>query len=228
MLVSILGDSISTFEGYCYNYPCFYTLETSQELGLHDVSDTWWMRLIAARGWTYLKNSSYSGRKVVDCAFGALIAEEQAHRLRTNEHDPDVILIYMGTNDFALGVPERWIPRRDREILTFDKAYREMLCRLRNMYPQTKIICGTLMRTTVKDKPNWTFPNSFGGRPLERYNAEIKRAAQSENCLVADLEMTNIRYETLDGAHPTAKGHSDIAEAWNTCLDGDFCDTFML
>lgn len=215
MLVSIFGDSISTFDGYSYeNYPCYYTPDICAKLGLRDVWDTWWMRLIKSKGWTYLRNSSYSGRKVVDCAFGNLIAEEQAHLLRTNEMDPDLILVYMGANDFALGVPDRWTPRRGSEILTFDKAYREMLFRLRTMYPDTRIVCGTLMRTTIQNQPDWPFPNSYGGRPLERYNAEIRKAAGLEKCDIADLEATGILYETLDGAHPTVKGHLDIATAW--------------
>ena len=28
----------------------------------------------------------------------------------------------------------------------------------------------------------------------------------------------NIRYETLDGTHPTLKGHQTIANAWIECL----------
>ena len=219
LLVSILGDSISTFEGYSFeNYPCFYTPEKCRELGLGGVSDTWWMKLIKTYGWTYLKNSSYSGWKVLDCAFDSLTAEEQARQLRSDKSDPDLILIYLGVNDFACGVPERWIPVRGKELLSFGKAYSEMLNRLRSMYPDAMIVCGTLMRTTIKDRPDWIFPNSFGGRPLERYNAEIRCAAKQEKCHVAELEATGIRYETLDGVHPTVKGHADMAEAWADCL----------
>ena len=219
MFVSVLGDSIGTFAGYAQaNYPVFYTSEKNAELGLSSVEDTWWIQLIEAQDWRFLKNASYSGQKVIESGFGYGIAEQQAFLLRTEDADPDIILVYMGVNDFACGIPDHWFPRRESNE-NFHKSLCEMLCRLRNMYPDAQILCGTLMRTTVKNKSDWVFPERFGGRPFDKYNLAIREAVEHEHCTLVDLVATGIRYETLDGVHPDQKGHADIAKAWKICLD---------
>ena len=39
-----------------------------------------------------------------------------------------------------------------------------------------------------------------------------------KKCYLADLSSLNMRYETLDGTHPTKSGHLTIAKGWITCL----------
>lgn len=53
---------------------------------------------------------------------------------------------------------------------------------------------------------------------LCEYNAAIKIAAELAGAEVADLAAQNLRYETLDGTHPTRAGHATIAQAWINCL----------
>ena len=36
--------------------------------------------------------------------------------------------------------------------------------------------------------------------------------------MLADLAACGSRYETLDGTHPTAKGHMTLASSWGSCL----------
>ena len=53
---------------------------------------------------------------------------------------------------------------------------------------------------------------------LCEYNAAIKIAAELAGAEVADLAAQNLRYETLDGTHPTRAGHATIAQDWINCL----------
>lgn len=214
-LISILGDSISTYEGYNpEDYAVFYTGEQREKSGLRSVEDTWWFQVIHQLNGRLCANSSFSGCGVIDSGFGDLTAEKQARRLHTPENDPEWIFIYLGTNDFARGVPVYKSRRDAYPMAYFYDSYREMLIRLHGMYPNACLFCGTIMRTTLRDRPDWTFPNAFGGTPLERYNEMIRRAAKWEKCILVDLEATGLRYETLDGVHPTAEGHKTIARAW--------------
>lgn len=48
--------------------------------------------------------------------------------------------------------------------------------------------------------------------------AAIKIAAEIAGIEVADLASQNLRYETLDGSHPTKEGHITLAKAWINCL----------
>lgn len=85
-------------------------------------------------------------------------------------------------------------------------------------YPESQIICGTLPEGYVKDNPNWEFPHKWAGISLYEYNAAIKIAARIADVETADLASKNVRYETLDGTHPTKNGYIAIAQAWIACL----------
>ena len=106
------------------------------------------------------------------------------------------------------------VKSQGRDLGVFRDAYAFMLESLRRKYPDSAIVCGTLMRTAVAGRPNWQFPERMAGISLERYNQEIRDAAVQQGCYLADLSAMDLRYETLDGAHPTIDGHRVIAEAW--------------
>ena len=72
MMISIMGDSISTFEsfnpdGYCV----FYDAQMQRVNGLGSVSDTWWDRVIKRMDGRLCVNNSYSGSKVTGDSFPA-------------------------------------------------------------------------------------------------------------------------------------------------------------
>lgn len=144
MLVSVLGDSISTYEGYIpANYKLYYDEDRQKINGLISVYDTWWAKVNQ-----YLKaylcvNNSFSGSKVSG-EFPSASSEKRASALHKMEHYPDVILVYMGTNDFGFGVP----------LETFAKDYRKMMERLRKNYPIARILCATIARSYMKENPD--------------------------------------------------------------------------
>ena len=62
---SILGDSISTLDGYNPSgYNIFYTGEKCDIANVHDMADTWWEMVINYFCGELLVNNSWSGSQV--------------------------------------------------------------------------------------------------------------------------------------------------------------------
>lgn len=214
-LVSILGDSVSTFQGTNpRGYSVFYDTSMQRVNGLNSVSDTWWDRVITSMNARLCVNNSYSGSRVTGDCFPAAACEERLQNLGTQGEQPDYILIYAGFNDFAGGA--ELISSLD--TYGFEDSYDQMLRTIRQNYPSARTVCATLMRTRVRGDHNWQFPEYWAGIGLEDYNNVIRWTAQENRCDLADLARSSVRYETLDGAHPTAQGHREIAENWIRCL----------
>lgn len=222
MMVSILGDSISTFEGY-HPVGCavFYDRTMQAKNGLRSVYDTWWAKVNQALHAYLCVNNSYSGSKVSGADFPAASSAQRTGKLHTAKYAPDLILIYIGFNDFANGVKiregglGRFLKSDPR---CFEDAYRKMVSGIKQNYPKATIVCATLMRTKIRGAQQWVFPETHAGVPFESYNDSIRRICRRENCCLADLAALDLRYETLDGTHPTAQGHAVLSQAWIRCL----------
>ena len=208
MYVSILGDSISTYEGF--NPPghaVYYDSAYRCLNGLTSVYDTWWAKVNQFLKAYLCVNNAWSGSRV--CGdFPAASHPRRTGALHTEQARPDLILIYMGFNDFAGGSGAG----------AFEAAYDAMVAALQANYPRAWIFCGTLMRSKLADDPGWVFPRNLLGEDVEDYNAAIRRVCRRRNCVLADLAVRNVRYETLDGTHPTAAGHAAMAQCWIDCL----------
>lgn len=218
-LVSIVGDSISTYAGYNpKGYAVYYDDEIRRKNHLNSVYDTWWAKVNQALGAYLCVNNSYSGSRVTGNSFPAASCDERLSHLHTSMHRPDIILIYMGFNDFGHGVNvAQRVPVR-KNMLFFSDAYKHMLSRIRQLYPDALIVCGTLMRTKIKGCEDWIFPESYAGTRFDDYNEAIRKVCKKERCCLADIASFNIPYETLDGTHPTNEGHITLAHAWIRCL----------
>lgn len=205
--ISILGDSISTYYGYnppCY--PVYYKDENAYENDILSVDDTWWKQVIDAIGGELCVNNSYSGSLVFGNVSSSACSEERCSCL----HDidmPNIVLIYMGTNDRGYGT----------EPQKFYEAYCTMLKQIKKNYPAAKIICATLLLGYRKDYECKIDTESLVAEL--KYNNAIRSAVKEENCLLADLTLSGKYYETLDGLHPTKKGHSLKAKLFETCIN---------
>ncbi len=207
--ISVLGDSISTFYGFNPpGYAVYYEEMMQAQNGLKGVQDTWWAQVIQALDGVLCVNNSYSGSLVSGAEFPAGCHDERLLNMKKDGKSPDIILIYFGYNDFGNGIDPQ----------CFEDAYVLMLQKLKKYYPAAKILCATLMRTALRGREEWEFPECLSGVPLEAYNQAIRRAVQQCGCLSADIGALGCRYETLDGAHPTAKGHAALADAWLQCI----------
>ena len=106
--ISILGDSISTFAGVSNNPSYNPTLSggaiyyNSGTLGVSR-TDTWWQQTIDVLGMELLVNNSWSGSTVLHTRSGTAGAYvDRCVQLHNTEgEEPDVIAIFLGTNDFS-------------------------------------------------------------------------------------------------------------------------------
>lgn len=204
--ISILGDSISTYDGFNpHGYSVYYKDDILYENGLESVNDAWWKQVIDGLGGELCVNNSFSGSLVAGDFPSSACSIERCSGLH-GALAPDLILIYMGTNDrgyaidFGLNAPQ--------DNTKFYGAYRTMLKRIKDNYPSAKVICGTLLMGKLQGSV------SPHGIEDSWYNDVIRLAAQEEGCLLADLARSGERYETLDYCHPTKNGHKLIAKLW--------------
>ena len=213
---SVLGDSISTLEGFHpRGNPVFYDFGSREKTGVWELGDTWWGKTIAFFGGELLVNDSWSGCRVAwpqgnPDAFPCGCSEKRTGRLHVDDVMPDVILVNMGMNDWGMGVPTE--PSGGAEGDTcFSLAYARMLAQLRRNYPDAEIWCCTLAPTCMETNPNFKFPESYGGVHIREYNRQIVNGALAAGCYVADLYSQEIPFDTLDGTHPTARGMDTLA-----------------
>ncbi len=217
--ISILGDSISTYDGWIpEGFNVFYPLSGD----LTDVSQTWWKSLIDDTGMELCANNSSSGStcsgdslSIDDPMFGcsdgrlSFLAGSQG-RL------PDIIVIYMGTNDLLNGVPigdnDGTKLVEEGNVENFSDAYCLMLDKLASYYPTAQIFCCTLapVGDWGEDVPFVTFQNHLG-MTAEDYSNQIRVIADSKGAAVIDLyhcgiTIDNLAEMTTDGVHLTPGG----------------------
>ncbi len=106
--ISVLGDSISTFRGSIpEENRWFYNAEDTNHTGITKVEETWWHNVIEALDGEFLANASFSGSMVQGSKFPAGNSKERAHQvLGAKGEAPDVILVFIGINDYGWGSPE--------------------------------------------------------------------------------------------------------------------------
>lgn len=224
--LSILGDSISTYDGYIpEGFAVFYPLGGE----VTDVSQTWWMRLLEDTGMELCSNDSSSGSTCVGDSLSpdnpqygcsgyriSLIAGKQGKM-------PDVIIVYMGTNDLLIGAP---LGDNDGTKLVdegmvenFSDAYTLILDALESNYPAAQIYCCTLapVGDWGTDSPFVIFTN-YLGLTAEDYSKQIQIIADNRGIPVIDLyhcgiEIDNLHEMTTDGVHMTPAGMECVERA---------------
>lgn len=203
--LSILGDSISTFEGYSNNTSYNSTIGGNAvwyfgtNNGFTDVNETWWMQAISRTGTTLLVNNSWSGDMVTNHGVG------RALELDNNEGtNPDLIAVYLGINDFRTKVTAE----------TFAQKYDEIIQGMTQKYTAAQVYLFTLVYTTDV---------SSGVAPADvvYFNEIIKDVATKYGCTVVDLyNDSGITPETMaanmaDGdLHPNYNGMDKITDCF--------------
>ena len=213
---SILSDSAGTLEGFNpRGSRVFYDAERREKTGVWEMGDTWWGKVIDFFGGELLVNDSGGGSRVTRPAdqkepLIAGCSQSRTGRLHEDAVQPDVILVYLGWNDWAYGVkPEPEGPEEGDTC--FSLAYSLMLSRLKKNYPQAEIWCCTMPKSSVASDPDMVFPESYGGVNIREYNHQIVNAALAAGVCVADLAAQEIPFDSLDGSHPTARGMDTLA-----------------
>ena len=150
--ISILGDSISTYDGWIPEGNAIYYPKDD----VNDVSKTWWHILLTKLGAKLCVNESWGGRLMCEAKTStkaAYNAVNKLHRIKGNTYinldgttttateniNPDVILVFVGINDFnggvALGDITSCKPSYSMNTATsFIDSYNAFLCSLVGTY----------------------------------------------------------------------------------------------
>jgi len=223
-IISILGDSISTFAGYipvADGFNLEHLARYPQDNLLTDVNETWWMQVINELGAKLGINDSWRGSTVsgyasvttgVEGYKAAMSNPVQIQNLGSNG-TPDVILFYGGTNDLAhvskIGTfnPETAPEEAQFETLKWDNladGYCNALLRLQYFYPDAEIIA--MFPTYTK--------SYYSNDKLAEGNALLAEICEHYGVKYVDLRLCGISVSDLpDGIHPDAKGMDYITEA---------------
>ena len=198
--LSILGDSISTFQGVSNNASYNASIAnnfvhyTNGTQGVY-LKDTWWQQTLNTLGMDLVVNNSYSG----SCVFQPCMGADGAYIARckqlsnTKWEDPDLIAIYLGTNDFYgfrsylgnvadIDYDTLIVPRRNQFVYatpqTAVEAYAIMLHKTMTRYPDAEIYCFTLLPELLPDAEVAV---------LEQFNQAIIDIATHFGVYVVDL-----------------------------------------
>lgn len=218
-LFSVLGDSISTLEGYSEpGDSVFYEGVKKLESDVLFAEDTWWGKVIQDVGGELLVNNSISGSMVCkhkDCLIPSYgCSDERTSALHMNDRTPDVIMLFLGINDWGFSMktnPEQQSDENDLSV--FSVAYQKMLEKLKINYPDAEIWCMTLPISTCSKIANFAFPYRYSGTHIEDYCEVIRNCAKTYDCRLIDLYLNDTPHDTIDGFHPNADGMNTLANA---------------
>lgn len=222
--LSLLGDSISTYIGYI---PSGQTYEyNGNNQGVSSVNDTWWMKLINALDMVLLVNNSWSGTCVTNIRDSVKGNDSNAViRSELLGNNPDVIIFYMGINDFCfeaeLGDYEGLTPVPS-DMTKFSSAYAMALDKMMAKYPEAEIWCATLPQCERNGTTGAPEIND-AGISLVTFNERIKKLALTFGAKILDFAQSGLTYHNMNiymgdwesgterGLHPNADGMSVLA-----------------
>lgn len=225
--LSVFGASMCTYDGYSNNVEHnptignnkqYYGNADSENVKCRDltVGETFWGILIEKYGMELCVNNSWSGSKVLDdnpAAAGWNTRPTELHR--ADGREPDVILSFMGNNDFTKERPAGEITADLFDRIeadgfipsTFAEGYALMLHKVTARYPETKVFLFNMAWRTEEKSELLIKYNEIIEAVAEHYGAYIVRLTESR--------MSRLDYAkyTCDGKlHPNAEGMAIWAE----------------
>lgn len=223
--LSILGDSISTFDEWIpEGYQDFFPMNGE----VTEVAQTWWKMLLDSTGMKLCVNGSSSGSTCVGDSGSTDNPQYGCSDYRIKglaKEDgtlPDVILVYMGTNDLVTSVPigdnDGTKSVEEGMVENFSDAYTLILDKLASYYPEARIFCCTLapVGDWGTEQPFVTFVNGQGMTYVE-YCDTIRKIAGAKGYSVIDLQNCGITIDNMsqyitDGVHLKPEGMVLIKE----------------
>lgn len=208
---SIIGTSISTYEGYI---PVGNVPNGNYTEAKRPPYRMWWYGL-THNLFNLLVNESWGGRRVTKTRSddNASWAMNAIPGLAKDGINPDVVFIELGMNDLlnnvAIGEYSGTIDPNDD--LTFANCYARVLDGVTTTYPNARIYCLTIpfaKQKTYKDH--------------KKYNDAIRMVAEQYYATVIDVTNIGVNHSnqgmyTFDGVHPNEAGMNLIAgRVYNT------------
>lgn len=241
-IFSIIGDSISTFQGVNPDgYTLFYNEDRLERSGVTTPSDTWWAHVVRALGGKVLAVDAWSGSMVEGAGFPAassmgrakavlgptrqLLVDaglSDASLLEANGAAPDVILCFIGINDYGWGgaraqaagrshamppctnlgaIPEAQpgaAPANAAQL--FGAAYKTMLQNLHRVAPHAIIYAIALLPGRTEGLAYPEFAYRLRGVHLDEYNTAIKQAVDACNQSFCPIQPEGACETTWDNA----------------------------
>lgn len=143
--VSILGDSYSTFDGFVTpsTNEMWYYEENRNTTDVNDVTQTWWHKFISENGFKLCINNSWSGATISYYGYsGNDYSERSFIRRLNNLGNPDIILIFGGTNDSWAGAPMgqfKYDNLRQDDFFSYRPALAFLLSQMQKRYPNVEL-----------------------------------------------------------------------------------------
>ena len=216
--ISIMGDSISTFEGFNPpNYAVFYDKNKRLESNVLNYNDTWWGIILNALKSHLCINNSYSGSLVSKhplCEIESYgCSNLRCSSLAMINKNPDIIIFYIGTNDWGMNVKLFPNDKDINDLSYFNTAYDTMIKKVKINYPNSEILCCTLPLSIVMKERVMIYKGNIESKDfsINDYNLVIKNCAINNNCIIIDLNSDNFCFDTFDGLHPNKNGMLSIA-----------------
>ena len=192
--VSILGDSYSTFYGHVTPRTnlCWYGVPgEKKENDVTTLEQTWWQLLLHRYGYRLDTNNSYSGATVCYTGYNGEDYSDRAFITRMADlGNPDIILLFGGTNDSWAGSPlghYQYADWQKDDFYDFRPAFSYLLDYLITHYPHARIY--NITNTELSDP-----------------------VTQSMDRICRHYGVTNIRLHDIDKqwGHPSVKGMESI------------------
>jgi len=223
-VISIMGDSISTFTGYtpvADGFNLAHRNRYPQNNLSTDVNETWWMQVLTELDAKLGINDSWAGSRVLNVSDtnsgdlgpdAAMASLTRIQNLGANG-TPDVILFYGGTNDIGGSVtlgtfdPDTAPTEADLTATKWNSladAYVAAILRMRHYYPKAEIVAML---------PTYT-SSYYTNDELAEYNAILAAICEHYGVVYTDLRDCGLTVSDLgDGIHPNAKGFDYITDA---------------
>ena len=190
--ISILGDSISTFEGYI---PKDYLFFYPQPYGdVRNIYQTWWMQVINGLGAGLFINNAYGGSTVCNFDDFSTSNDKRLNTLKINGITSDVIIIFMGTNDCA----SQYVNANN-----FEEAYTTMIYKIKTLSPETEIILINLPMSKL-----YSIDSQY------ELNQIIRKSAKEFNLKLIDISGLDMTEKLIDSAHPNSIGMKTLSKAF--------------
>lgn len=230
--LSIMGDSISTFDEWIpEGYYVFYPMNGD----VQSVNQTWWKMVLDDMDMALCANASSSGSTCIGDSTGTDNPQHGCSDFRIADlmgkdgTYPDIIIVYMGTNDFLdnvlLGSNDGTQYVEEGEIDNFSDAYSLMLDKLQANYPGTDIFCCNLPVIGGWSDEGILEVKVRQGMTSEDYGRQIETIAAAKGCAVIDLQhcgltIDNMNQYVADGVHFNPDGMKLIRDAVETAITG--------
>lgn len=147
---AILGDSYSTFDGYIpEGNACWYFTHPQGDNDVIRVEDTWWYQFREKTGLELVLNESWSGSTICNTGYNAVPCPTWSFNARMKNvvdgvDDPDLILVFGGTNDSWANSPIGELKYGDwteEDLMSYLPACCYMLDYMTKTAPKSKIVC---------------------------------------------------------------------------------------